>query len=122
MAEDPRLDPISFLDRFFDEIREEARSNPKFADRLVKALGGNVVFEDATKTDIANPYLLAANAKKSEFYTVFSSMKPSQLKRILKENNLATSIDVRGKSPSQLLDMLYTRASLKVSERKSSYF
>jgi hypothetical protein len=122
MAEDPRLDPISFLDRFFDEIREEARENPKFADRLVKSLGGQVVFEDATKTDIANPFLLAANANKSDFYATFSSLKASQLKRLLKEHNLASAIDVRGKSPSQLVDMLYNRASLKISERKSSYF
>lgn len=122
MAEDKRLDPVAYLDRFFDELRDEVRTNPKFANRLVKAMGGNVVFENATKSEIANPYILAANGDKSEFYSVFSPLKPSQIKKVLKDNNLATTVDVRGKSPSELLDMLYDRASLKVSERKSSYF
>ncbi len=122
MAEDKRLDPVAYLDRFFDELRDEVRTNPKFANRLVKAMGGNVVFENATKSEIANPYILAANGDKSEFYSVFSPLKPSQIKKVLKDNNLATAVDVRGKSPSELLDMLYDRASLKVSERKSSYF
>ena len=46
MAEDPRLDAIAYLDRFFDEIRDEVRSNPKLASRLVKAMGAQVLFED----------------------------------------------------------------------------
>ena len=45
MGEDQGLNPIEYLDRFFDELRAEVRSNPKLAARLVKALGGNVVFE-----------------------------------------------------------------------------
>lgn len=122
MAEDSRLDAIAYLDRFFDEIRDEVRSNPKLASRLVKAMGAQVVFEDEAKSEIANPYILAANASKSQFYSVFSPMKPSQLKRVLRDNNLATALDLRGKSPAQMVDMLYERASSKVSERKSSYF
>ena len=122
MAEDPRLDAIAYLDRFFDEIRDEVRSNPKLASRLVKAMGAQVLFEDEAKAEIANPYILAANASKSQFYSVFSPMKPSQLKRVLRDNNLATALDLRGKSPAQMVDMLYERATSKVSERKSSYF
>ena len=122
MAEDERLDAVTYLDRFFDELRDEVRTNPKFADRLVKAMGGKVVFDETTKTEIANPYILVAESSKSEFYSVFSPLKQSQLKKILKDNNLATSVDVRGKSASQLVDMLYDRASLKITERKSSYF
>ncbi|MBI1340919.1 hypothetical protein GC169_12030 [bacterium] len=122
MAEDQGLTAVEYLDRFFDELRDEVRSNPRLAARLVKAMGGSVVFEAETSVEIANPYLLAASGSKSRFYTVFSQMKPNQLKRVLKENNLATSIDLAGKSPSQLVDMLYDRASSKVSERKSSIF
>ncbi len=122
MEKNERLDAIQFLDRFFDELREEARANPKFASRLVRAMGGQVVFEDTAKADIANPYLLAAEGDRSNFYAVFSSLKAAQIKKVLKDNNLATSIDMRGKSASDLVDMLYDRATLKVSERKSSYF
>ena len=122
MAEDSRLDPVAYLDRMFDVIREEARQNPKFADRLVKAMGGQVVFADETKTSVANPYILAGSSSKANFYSVYASMKTNELKRVLRENNLATSLDMRGKSSAQLLDMLYDRARTKISERKSSYF
>jgi len=63
MGEDQGLNPIEYLDRFFDELRAEVRSNPKLAARLVKALGGNVVFESDTKAEVANPYALAAGPK-----------------------------------------------------------
>jgi hypothetical protein len=122
MAEDSRLTPADYLDRFFDELRQEVRSNPKLAARLVKALGGNVVFEDETKADIANPYTLAAAGSKSRFYSVFASMKPNQVKKVLRENNLATAVDMGGKNVAQLIDMMFDRASSKVSERKSSMF
>ena len=45
MAESTRLTPVEYLDRFFDELRAEVRSNPQLAARLVKALGGEVVFD-----------------------------------------------------------------------------
>jgi hypothetical protein len=116
------LTPVEYLDRFFDELREEVRSNPRLAARLVKALGGDVVFEDTAKAEVANPYQLAASGSKAKFLKVFSSFKLSQLKQVLKENNLATKVDMTGKSTDQLVDMLYDRASAKVSERKSSIF
>ncbi|MBI1359041.1 MAG: hypothetical protein GC155_02030 [Alphaproteobacteria bacterium] len=122
MAEDPRLTPADYLDRFFDELRLEVRSNPKLAARLVKALGGNVVFADEAKADVANPYALAASGSKSRFYSVFATMKPSQVKRVMRENNLATSVDMAGKNVSQLIDMMFERATSKVSERRSSVF
>lgn len=122
MAEDPGVAAVDYLDRFFDELRAEARSNPKFAARLVKALGGNVVFEDEAKSDIASPYQLASAGSKSRFYAVYSTLKPAEIKKVLKQNNLATTIDMNGKTASQLVDMLFERASIKVSERKSSMF
>lgn len=122
MAEDSRLTPADYLDRFFDELRNEVRSNPKLAARLVKALGGTVVFEDEAKADIANPYALAAEGSKTRFYSVFGSLKPAQVKKVLRENNLATGVDMANKTVAQLIDMMFERASSKVSERKSSIF
>jgi hypothetical protein len=121
MAEDQGLSAVEYLDRFFDELRDEVRSNPRLAERLVKALGGNVVFDDEARTELANPYVLASGPK-SAFFAVFSGMKPGQLKRVLRDNNLASPLDLRGKNPDQLLNMLYERAASKVAERKSSIF
>lgn len=122
MAESPRLTPVEYLDRFFDELRSEVRSNPKLAARLVKALGGNVVFEDEVKAEVANPYALASSGPKARFLSVFGSMKAAEIRRVLKDNNLATRIDMTGKSIDQLVEMLYVRASSKVRERSSSMF
>jgi len=122
MAESTRLTPVEYLDRFFDELREEVRSNPRLAARLVKALGGNVVFDDTDKVDVANPYSLAASGNKAKFLSVFASMKLAEIKKVLKDNNLATKIDMNGKRADQLVEMMYERASNKVSERKSSIF
>jgi hypothetical protein len=122
MAEDKRLSAVEYIDRFFDELREEVRSNPRLAARLVRALGGNVVFEDEDKADLANPYVLAASGAKSRFYSVYGAMKSAEIKKVLKQNNLATTIDMNGKSAAQLVDMLFERASGKISERKSSIF
>lgn len=121
MGEDQGLNPVEYLDRFFDELRAEVRSNPKLAARLVKALGGNVVFESDTKAEVANPYALAAGPK-ATFMSVFGAMKLGEIKKVLKENNLATRIDMNGKSADQLVEMMYTRAAMKVQERKSSIF
>jgi hypothetical protein len=122
MAESTGLTPVEYIDRFFDELRTEVRSNPELAARLVKALGGNVIFEDETRADIANPYALAAGESKARFLSVFGSLKVGELRRVLKDHNLATRIDMHGKSAEQLIEMMYDRASSKVRERKSSMF
>jgi hypothetical protein len=122
MAESPGLTPVEYIDRFFDELRAEVRSNPALAARLVKALGGNVVFENEAKAEVANPYALAAEGDRARFLAVFGTMKLGEIKKVLKDNNLATRVDMTGKNADQLVDMLYTRASRKVHERKSSIY
>lgn len=122
MAENQRLNAAEYLDRFFDELRAEVRSNPKLAERLVRSLGGQVVFEDETRADIANPYALAGEANKARFFAVFGAMKPGQIRKVMRDHNLATTVDMSGKSAQQLIDMMYDRALTKVGERKSSVF
>lgn len=122
MAEDKGLTPVEYIDRFFDELRAEVRTNPQLAARLVKALGGNVVFDDEAKAEVANPVILASSGTKASFYSVFSTLKPNQLRRVLKDYNLASTLDMAGKNSNQLVDMMFDRASSKASERKSSMF
>jgi hypothetical protein len=122
MAEDPGLTAAEYLDRFFDEMRAEVRQNPAFASRLVKALGGQVVFDNEVRSEVANPYVLAATGTRQRFFSVFGTLKSNQIKQVLKDNNLATRVDMTGKTSEQLVDMLYERAASKVTERKSSMF
>ena len=120
MEEKTQLTPTDYLDRFFEELRREVRDNPKLASRLVEALGGEVVFDSADKAEIANPYALVATGSKAHFYAIYSSMKLADIKRVLRDHNLATSIDVQGKATAELVDMLYERATAKVAERTSA--
>ena len=122
MAQGPGLSAVDYIDRFFDELRAEVRANPALAARLVKALGGNVVFEDEAKADVANPYALAASKTREQFFAVYAPMKLAQIKKVLKEHNLATRVDMNNKSAAQLVEMMHTRACAKVNERKSAMF
>jgi hypothetical protein len=53
---------------------------------------------------------------------MFGSMKLAQLKKMLKDHNLVTRVDMNGKAANQLVAMMYERALNKVSERRSSSF
>ena len=118
MAETEKLTPVEYLDRFFDELRNEVRSNPELANRLVRSLGATVTFDLAEAPDAANPFIAASEMERPKFVALYSKMKIGQLKKLLRTNNLATVVDMRGKSASQLVDLLYSRAHAKVGERK----
>jgi len=120
MAKSQGLGAVEYIDRFFDELRSEIRANPKLAARLVKALGGNVVFEGGARLEAANPLELAARGDRAQFNAVFGAMKAAELRKVLKDNNLATPVDMTGKSAEQLLTMLHTRATRKIGERRSA--
>lgn len=120
MAKSQGLSPVEYIDRFFDELRSEIRSNPRLAARLVKVLGGNVVFEDTARLEAANPLELAARGDRALFNSVFGPMKAAELRKVLKDHNLATQVDMSGKSAEQLMTMLYMRASRKIGERRSA--
>lgn len=113
------IDPIEYLDRFFEEIRQEARDNPDFAHRLVKSLGGEVVFHESLKSDVLNPLIVAATETEAGLRASFSNLTKAKLKRVLKTHNLATTLDLRGLEGPQLLDMLVVRARAKALERTS---
>jgi hypothetical protein len=81
-----------------------------------------VVFEDETRADIASPYALGASATKAQFFAMFGSMKLAQLKKMLKDHNLVTRVDMNGKAANQRVAMMYERALNNVSERRSSSF
>lgn len=113
------LDAVEYLDRFFEELRSEVRANPAFANRLVKALGGQVVFDESRKGDILNPLVVAASETEDGFRRLFAGMSSSELRRMLKDYNLATAVDWRGLKQPALLELLIRRARDKVAERHS---
>lgn len=116
MDDGSRIDALTYLDRFFDVVREEARSNPTFSARLVEALGGDVVFPGDDRVALLNPLKLAAKGE-AHLRDALDGLKLSELKAVLKAHNLATAVDMRGLSVEQLTAMLVERALTRLSER-----
>lgn len=120
MEEKTQLTAPEYMDRFFDELRREVRDNPQLASRLVKSLGGEIVFDNADKAGIINPFAMIAEGSKAKFYAAYSTMRLADLKKVLRDHNLATPVDVQGQSAAELVDMLHERATAKMAERTSS--
>jgi len=116
---DDSTDALEALDRFLEELRREFRSNPEFAHRAVKALGAEVMFEGKLAAKLINPRELVSTKPEEAARLTLSSLSLADLKAIAKSNNLATSVDVKGKTKEDLVDMVYSRAVAKSQERKS---
>ncbi len=114
-----RLDALACLDRFFEEIRDEARGNPAFAARLVKALGGEIVFDAADRRHLLNPIAMALSGDEARFRAEFAAMVAADLRAVLRDFNLASAVDMRGRDKAELVDMLWQRALAKGQERAS---
>ena len=114
------LTAAEYLDRAFEVIREEARDNPAFAARLVKALGGEVVFANAAKREVLNPLAVAAGETEAAMRDIYASLSAAELRGVLRDHNLASSVDVRGLDGPELLEMLVRRARAKSGERMSA--
>lgn len=119
MDDGSRIDALTYLDRFFDAVRDEARSNPAFSARLVEALGGEIVFPGEDKLALLNPLKLAAVGE-DQLRNAITGLTPKDLKSVLKANNLATPVDMRGLSVDDLGEMLVARALNRLNERTNS--
>ncbi len=73
---DKPIDAATALDQFFALVREEALSNPRFAARLVEAVGYNVLF---TGKRLSMPLILSRSLCRGRKYFVIPS-SPSSLR------------------------------------------
>ena len=116
---DPSTPALEALDRFLEELRREFRANPEFAHRVVKSLGAEVSFEGKLAAKLLNPRELVSTKSEEAAKAVLSSLSLTELKTLAKTNNLATAVDVKGRSREELVEMVYARALAKSEERKS---
>ncbi len=107
------------IDRVLDLLRYELHSNPELAYRMVKALGAKVVFEGKHAPNLINPIELVAAHSELEVRAQLLALPLGDLKTIAKAAKLATSIDLKGKSQDDIVDMVYRRANEKLTERQS---
>ena len=122
MTEKQKVSPGDALARLFDVIREEALANPRFAQRMLSAVGCQVVFvgDDAAKT--ADPILLAGSGDFTAFYETFSSFSETDLKGMIATFGLGTAEDVKaikGKAKkSAYIDLIWAGAQAKLRDRR----
>lgn len=112
-------DAIEALDDFLDVLRREFRENPEFAMRAVKALGGKVEFRGENTANLVNPLeLVAANGTNGAAESL-ASFSATELKKIAKNHGLASPVDLKDKTASELSDLIVQRAARKIAERRS---
>ena len=110
--------PEEALGDFLEVLRREFESDPELARRAVKALGVDVELKGSKAADVLNPLELiharGADAARESLRT-FSL---AELKKIAKNNNLATPIDMKDKDEAGLIDVIVTRSANKIAERR----
>jgi hypothetical protein len=123
MTEKQKVSPGDALARLFDVIREEALANPRFAQRMLSAVGCQVVFvgDDAAKT--ADPILLAGSGDFAAFYETFSSFSEKDLKAMIGTFALGTAEavkSIKGKAKkAAYIDLMWAGAQAKLRDRRA---
>jgi hypothetical protein len=109
------VDPAEALDGLFKVVREEALSNPKFARRLLDAVGCTVEFRGKEALAAVDPVLVAMRGLE-EFRRTFLSMSAADLKKIGKTFSLMETHETARKTVGQLVDLLWERSSERVRD------
>lgn len=110
-----KFDAAEALDRLFQVVREEALANPKFARRMLDAVGVTVEFRGEESLAAMDPLLVALRGPE-EFRRTFLSMKAKDVSKIGLDFNLIEKEETRGKKIGVLVDLLWERASERMRD------
>jgi hypothetical protein len=109
------IDPAEALNGLFRVVREEALGNPKFARRLLEAVGYTVEFRGNEALAAVDPVLVAMRGAE-EFRKTFLSMKAADIKKIGKTFSLMENHETAGKTVGALVELLWKRARERVDD------
>ena len=112
-------DASEALDDFLEVLRREFRDNPEFALRAVKALGGSIEFRGENAANLINPLELIERDGAESATRALESFSAAELKKVAKNHNLATTIDMKGLTLPALIELLVRRATQKIGERRA---
>ena len=110
--------PAEALGDFLEVLRREFDADPELAMRAVKALGVEVELKGSKAADVLNPLELLNSRGAEGARESLRSFSLAELKKIAKNNNLATPIDMKDKDDATLIDLIVTRAANKIAERR----
>lgn len=110
--------PEDALDDFLEILRREFRSDPELAHRVVNALGVKVELRGSKAADVLNALELVDKDGADGARDTLRSFSSAELKKIAKNNNLATPVDMKPLDDAGLIEMIITRAINKIAERR----
>lgn len=110
--------PEDALDDFLETLRREFRSDPELAHRVVKALGMKVELRGSKAADVLNALELVDKEGPDGARATLRSFSGAELKKIAKNNNLATPVDMKSIDEAGLVEIIATRAANKIAERR----
>jgi hypothetical protein len=119
----PRIDAAEALGALFQVVRDEALSNPKFARRLLEAVGFTVEFRGEEALAAVDPILVAMRGR-GEFRRTFISMKLKDVVKIGKDSNLIESHEFekmeagkkKKKNIGEIEELLWERSSERMRD------
>lgn len=120
MADQNSADAFEALDRVLEEIRREFRANPEFAHRVAKALGAEVFFSSDLASNFINPIELVAAKSAEDVKITLDAMGLGDLKKLVKNWQLGSAVDLNGKSKDEVIEMIEVRARRKLAARSST--
>jgi hypothetical protein len=122
MSERKPISPEEALDRFFNLIREQALQDRHFGRRLLEAVGVTVIYRGDDARDAVDPVLLAADGRET-FEKTLNSFKVADLKTLIKNFDLATTSDMKGKKKkADLIDLAWQGAKGKRTDTVPSWW
>lgn len=110
--------PNEAIDDFLEVLRREFQSDPELAHRVVKALGVKVELRGSKAADVLNPLELIHKEGAESAKETLASFSLAELKKIAKNHQLATPIDMKSVDEARLIAMITTRAANKIGERR----
>ena len=85
---------------------------------MVRALGVKVELRGSKAADVLNALELVDKEGPDGARETLRSFSAAELKKIAKNNNLATPVDMKSLDDAGLVEMIATRAANKIAERR----
>jgi hypothetical protein len=112
-----QVEPQVALSRFLTAIKNQADMDPSFRNNLLLALGVTIVFEGENDLSSVEPHIVAARKDELSFRAIYSKLTGPKLRSLITKAKLASATDLRGKSPEEMMTMLWERARGRAQER-----
>lgn len=117
MSEQSPTSPDVALRAFLDVIASEAETNATFRNKLLTAIGAQIIFEGEDDIATADPVLLSVRYSEDAFRRIWGVLKAADLKALLVAKGLASKEDVKPlKKVPELLAVLWSRARERAEE------